>query len=60
MRNIALGMTNAQVAARLFLAANTVKVYVKNILRRLGAANRTEAAAHYHRRRDGRPRVHQA
>ncbi|TXI46252.1 MAG: response regulator transcription factor, partial [Mycobacterium sp.] len=28
---------------------NTVKVYVKRILRKLGASNRTEAAGLYHR-----------
>lgn len=49
LRGIALGKTNAQIAAGLFLAENTVKVYVKRILRKLGAANRTEAAGLYHR-----------
>jgi DNA-binding NarL/FixJ family response regulator len=49
LRNIALGKTNAQIATSLFLTENTVKVHVKRILRKLGAANRTEAAALYHR-----------
>ncbi|WP_099252101.1 response regulator transcription factor [Mycobacterium sp. shizuoka-1] len=49
LRSIALGKTNAQIAAGLFLTENTVKVHVKRILRKLGAANRTEAAALYHR-----------
>ncbi|MCX2932542.1 response regulator transcription factor [Mycobacterium sp. CVI_P3] len=49
LRSIALGKTNAQIATGLFLAENTVKVHVKRILRKLGAANRTEAAALYHR-----------
>jgi len=49
LRNLASGKTNAQIAAGLFLAENTVKVHVKRILRKLGAANRTEAAALYHR-----------
>ncbi len=49
LRSIALGKTNAQIAAGLFLAENTVKVYVKRILRKLGASNRTEAAGLYHR-----------
>ena len=49
LRDIALGKTNAQIAAGLFLAENTVKVHVKRILRKLGASNRTEAAALYHR-----------
>lgn len=49
LRSIALGKTNAQIAAGLFLTENTVKVYVKRILRKLGASNRTEAAGLYHR-----------
>nr|WP_240163357.1 response regulator transcription factor [Mycolicibacterium sphagni] len=49
LRSIALGKTNAQIATSLFLTENTVKVHVKRILRKLGAANRTEAAALYHR-----------
>lgn len=54
LRDIAVGKTNAQIAAGLFLAEGTVKFHVKRILRKLGAANRTEAAAFYHRltRRD--------
>ncbi len=47
--SIALGKTNAQIGNELFLTENTVKVHVKQILRKLGAANRTEAAALYHR-----------
>lgn len=49
LRCIALGKTNAQIATALFLTENTVKVHVKRILHKLGAANRTEAAALYHR-----------
>ncbi|BBZ74820.1 LuxR family transcriptional regulator [Mycolicibacterium anyangense] len=49
LRSIALGKTNAQIAAALFLTENTVKVHVKRILRKLGASNRTEAAGLYHR-----------
>jgi len=49
LRSVALGRTNAQIAAELFLAQNTVKVHVKRIFRKLGASNRTEAAALYHR-----------
>ncbi|MBB3605976.1 DNA-binding CsgD family transcriptional regulator/GAF domain-containing protein [Mycolicibacterium sp. BK556] len=46
---IAAGRTNAQVAASLFVTEGTVKSHVKQILRKLGAANRTEAVAKYHR-----------
>ena len=49
LRGIALGKTNAQIGTGLFLTENTVKVHVKQILRKLEAANRTEAAALYHR-----------
>jgi DNA-binding CsgD family transcriptional regulator len=48
---IAAGKTNAQVAASLFVTEGTVKSHVKHILRKLGASNRTEAVAKYHRAR---------
>lgn len=38
------GMTNAQIARRLFLSPYTVKIHVSNVLRKLGVPNRTEAA----------------
>jgi DNA-binding CsgD family transcriptional regulator len=46
---IAAGRTNAQVATSLFVTEGTVKSHVRQILRKLGAANRTEAVAKYHR-----------
>jgi LuxR family maltose regulon positive regulatory protein len=42
---IAEGLTNREIAARLFLSVNTVKVHSRNIYGKLGAHNRTEAAA---------------
>jgi DNA-binding CsgD family transcriptional regulator len=51
LRGIAAGQTNAQIALSLFVAEGTVKSHVKHILRKLGAANRTEAVARYHRQR---------
>jgi NarL family two-component system response regulator LiaR len=39
------GMSNAQIAQRLTVSVAAVKYHVSNILSKLGAANRTEAAA---------------
>jgi DNA-binding CsgD family transcriptional regulator/GAF domain-containing protein len=49
LRGLAGGKTNAQIAISLFVAEGTVKTHVKHVLRKLGAANRTEAVAKYHR-----------
>jgi len=43
--HVALGRTNGEVAATLFISTKTVSVHISNILAKLGAANRTEAAA---------------
>ena len=51
LRALADGKTNAQIALSLFVAEGTVKSHVKHILRKLGAANRTDAVAKYHRLR---------
>ncbi|OPX10658.1 LuxR C-terminal-related transcriptional regulator [Mycobacterium sp. AT1] len=51
MRGLAAGKTNAQIAVSLFVGEGTVKSHVKHILRKLGAANRTDAVAKYHRLR---------
>jgi LuxR family maltose regulon positive regulatory protein len=42
---IAEGLTNPEIAARLFLSLNTVKAHTRNIYGKLGVHNRTEAAA---------------
>lgn len=49
------GLTNAQIAARLFISPNTAKFHVANLLRRLGVATREEAAAVYPGRSSGGP-----
>jgi DNA-binding CsgD family transcriptional regulator len=49
LRAIAAGKTNVQIATSLFVTEGTVKSHVKHILRKLGAGNRTEAVAKYHR-----------
>jgi DNA-binding CsgD family transcriptional regulator len=42
---VAQGRTNSEIARQLFISAKTVSVHVSNILAKLGAAGRTEAAA---------------
>jgi len=42
---IAQGLTNPEIAARLFLSLNTVKVHTRNIYDKFGAYNRTQAVA---------------
>ena len=46
LRLIAKGYTNKEIAKKLFIAENTVKVHVKNILTKLGLRNRQQAAAY--------------
>lgn len=41
------GKTNLDIAAELVIAEGTVKTHVKNILRKLGAANRAQAVCTY-------------
>ena len=41
------GETNGQIARDLVLSEGTVKFHVKNVLRKLHAANRAEATSRY-------------
>ena len=43
LRELATGATNRAIGDRLFIGTGTVKFHVANLLRKLGAANRTEA-----------------
>jgi LuxR family maltose regulon positive regulatory protein len=42
---IAEGLTNEEIAARLFLSLHTVKVHARNIYAKLAVTNRTQAVA---------------
>jgi DNA-binding CsgD family transcriptional regulator len=50
LKLVAAGRTNREVAAQLYISPKTASVHVSNILRKVGAANRGEAAAVAHRR----------
>jgi DNA-binding CsgD family transcriptional regulator len=49
---VAQGRSNRQIAEQLFISAKTVSVHVSNIMAKLGASSRTEAAAVARRRGD--------
>jgi ATP/maltotriose-dependent transcriptional regulator MalT len=49
LRLVAAGRSNREIAAELFISAKTASVHVSNILAKLNAASRTEAAAIAHR-----------
>ena len=49
LRLLAAGRSNREIAAVLFITPKTASVHVSNILGKLGAASRTEAAAIAHR-----------
>jgi two-component system response regulator DevR len=50
---IAEGLTNRQIAERMFLSEKTVKNYVSNLLSKLGMSRRTEAAVYAVRKQRG-------
>ena len=50
MEHLAEGLTNRQIAERMFLAEKTVKNYVSNVLAKLGMSRRSEVAAYAARR----------
>ncbi len=45
LQRIAEGLTNKDIAAKLFLSLHTVKVHARNIYAKLGVKNRTQAVA---------------
>ena len=50
---LAEGLSNRDIAQRLFLTRKTVEHHVRSLLAKLGVANRTEAAAYAVRRQAG-------
>jgi DNA-binding NarL/FixJ family response regulator len=48
LRALAGGRSNREIASELFISDKTASVHVSNILAKLGAASRTEAAAIVH------------
>jgi DNA-binding NarL/FixJ family response regulator len=47
---VSAGRSNGEIAAQLFISTKTASVHVSNILAKLGASSRTEAAAIANRR----------
>jgi len=45
LRLIAEGLSNQQLAARLYLSPHTIKVHTRNIYGKLGVTSRTQAVA---------------
>jgi DNA-binding NarL/FixJ family response regulator len=48
LRLVAGGLSNARIAAKLWVTEQTVKFHLSNVYRKLGVGNRTEASHHAH------------
>jgi DNA-binding NarL/FixJ family response regulator len=49
LRLLARGRTNREIGQELFVSEHTAANHIRNILRKTGCANRTDAAAYAHR-----------
>ena len=49
LRLVAMGKTDREIAEAIFIATRTASTHVSNILSKIGAANRTEAASYANR-----------
>ena len=47
LARVSVGLTNAQIAAELNTSIHAVKFHLSSVFRKLGVANRTQAAATY-------------
>lgn len=47
LRAASLGLTNAEIAARLHVSVHAVKFHLGHVYRKLGVSNRTKAAGLY-------------
>ncbi|WP_439031267.1 helix-turn-helix transcriptional regulator [Gordonia terrae] len=48
LRLISMGLTNAQIGARLYISEETTKTHAKKLMRKMGVPNRSRAGAMYH------------
>ncbi|HEY5855664.1 MAG TPA: LuxR C-terminal-related transcriptional regulator [Aldersonia sp.] len=55
LRLIAMGLTNAQIGARLYISEETTKTHAKKLMRKMGVANRSQAGAKFHRLHEHSP-----
>jgi DNA-binding NarL/FixJ family response regulator len=46
---VATGISNSQIAAKIFLSQRTIETYVSNILRKTGLKNRTQITLWIHK-----------